>query len=65
MLWEVVFKIEPYTYALVNSTKSFKDEKARVLNEVIQTGHEKEIVYQYLKERYYDYFDHLFNISGI
>ena len=46
-------QIVPYTYALVNSTKSFKDEKTRVLNEVIQTSHKKEIVYQYLKERHY------------
>ena len=40
----------PYTYALVNSAKSFKDEKTCVLNEVVQTGHKKEIVHQYLKQ---------------
>lgn len=39
-----------YADALVDTTESLKYKEASILNEVFKTGHQKEVIYKYLKD---------------
>ena len=40
----------PYTDTFMYSTECFKDQQSSILNKVIKTGHQEEIIDQYLKK---------------
>lgn len=50
-LWESAPPHLPDADTLVDATERLEDEQASVLDEVLQTGNQEEVIHQHLRER--------------